>query len=175
MFDLKISDLIDARTLVPQWATHTISLLDPNINREPIRLPQPGIDGQIRRYYFHDITPNSALAQMMNEYLEDMKVATSIDMLDILEFTRSLKSTDKLLVHCHAGISRSTAVACGVLCQHGLTPTESVKYVLSIRPQAFPNKHILTLFDELLGLSSQLVTAGTKELVELARSQKSDF
>lgn len=173
MFDLKISNFSDARTLAPQWATHTITLLDPDINPDFMRLPEPGIDGQIRRYYFHDIAPNSARAEeMVNEYLEGMKVATSNEMKDILEFTRSLKSTDKLLVHCHAGISRSTAVACGVLCQHGLTPTEAVKRVLFIRPIAFPNKHILTLFDELLGLSGQLVTAGTKELVKLARSQK---
>jgi len=168
MFDLKISNFSNAKILAPQWATHTISLLDPDIDPDFMILPKPGVDGQIRRYYFHDVTPNSARAQMINEYLEDMKVATSNEMKDILEFTKPLISTDKLLVHCHAGISRSTAVACGVLCQHGLTPSEAVKYVLSVRPIAFPNQHILTLFDELLGLSGQLVIAGTKELVELA-------
>jgi predicted protein tyrosine phosphatase len=154
MFELKISNLSTALQLSEVWATHVVSLLDPDINDHfLISFPKPTENQQIRRYHFHDITPTSALRKLLPE----AKIATSEQMQDILDFTASLQSTDKLLVHCHAGISRSTAVACGILCQHGLSPKLAIKHVLSIRPQAFPNKHILTLFDEILGFKGQLV------------------
>ncbi len=88
-----------------------------------------------------------------------------------MEFTALLQSTDKLLVHCHSGISRSTAVASGILCQHGLTPHEAIKYVLSIRSQAVPNQHILSLFDKLLKLNGQLVIASIEEVAKFHRKQ----
>ena len=68
------------------------------------------------------------------------------------------------MVHCHAGISRSTAVAIGVLCQHGLNPSEATQQVLAIRPQAFPNQYILQLFDDIFALNGQLVTTSLEEV-----------
>jgi predicted protein tyrosine phosphatase len=164
MFELKISNLRDAIKLSLNWATHTVSLLDPDIDSEFIKLPRAGKEGQLRRYYFHDVFLHS----VSSSFLKTTKPPTLPQIQDILEFTAPLKSTDKLLVHCHAGISRSTAVACGVLCQHGLTPNEAVKSVLSIRKLALPNKQVLTLFDEILGLEGNLVMAGTKALTKLA-------
>ena len=154
MFELKISNLKEARHLSVQWATHMISLLDPDIkDYDFIKLPIISAERNLRRYYFDDITPNSFWC----EYYPNAKFVTAEQIQDLLEFTTVLNSTDRLLVHCHAGISRSTAVALGVLCQHGFTPNEALKLVLSIRPQALPNQHILTLFDEILGLEGELV------------------
>jgi predicted protein tyrosine phosphatase len=158
MFELKISNKREARQLSQEWATHTISLLSPSLIKDDNRkLPVAGKDSVLRRYYFDDINPN----HVSNK---SKKAATLEQIQDILGFTAPLTSTDKLLVHCAAGFSRSPAVACGVLCQHGLTPYEAVKYVLSIRPQAFPNQHVLRLFDDILGLEGQLVPAS----IELA-------
>lgn len=128
MFELKISDIFEAVKLSQEWATHTISVVDPGIEDcgIDIKLPIVSPNHKLRRYYF------------------------------ILDFTAPLTSADKLLVHCQAGISRSTAVACGVLCQHGLSPSEAIPFVLSIRPQAQPNLHVLRLFDEILGLEGKL-------------------
>ena len=170
MFELKISNLRDAIKLSLKWATHTVSLLDPDIDTEFIKLPVASKEGELRRYYFHDMFPHS----VSSSFFKNTKPATLPQIQDILEFTAPLEPTDKLLVHCHAGISRSTAVACGVLCQHGLTPSEAVKYVLSIRKLAFPNKPVLTLFDEILGLEGKLVIAGTEELTKLARDNMPD-
>jgi len=153
MFELKISNLSTAIQLSEVWATYVVSLLDPDINSHFISFPKATENQQIRRYHFYDITPTSVLRKLLPE----AKMATAEQIQDILEFTASLQSKDKLLVHCHAGISRSTAVACGILCQHGLSPKLAIKHVLSIRPQAFPNKYILTLFDEILGFKGQLV------------------
>ena len=171
MFKLKISDINAAKMLSKYWATHTISLLDPGIDENDfldIKLPEASENGKIRRYFFHDIADlkNISFLIFLGEESKPI-LASNEDIQDILEFTASLQSTDKLLVHCQAGISRSTATACGILCQHGLTPIEAVKQVVSIRSQAFPNSHILKLFDKYLELQGELVLAGTKDIFRL--------
>jgi predicted protein tyrosine phosphatase len=150
MFKLKISNLTSAKRLSQEWATHTISLIDPDI--DDITLPIAGKESLLRRYYFHDVNPKYT----PSEYL---KPATPEQIQEILEFSAWLEPTDKLLVHCHAGISRSTAVAIGILCQHGLTPKKAFTHVLQIRPLASPNRHILALFDDILKLEGKLVAA----------------
>ncbi|MDM8557303.1 dual specificity protein phosphatase family protein [Candidatus Parabeggiatoa sp. HSG14] len=147
MFELKVSSLRQALELSQNWATHTISLLDPDYTGIK---PKPGQNALLQSYYFHDVFKPSTL-------LPNQTFATAKQIQDILEFTETLKTTDKLLVHCHAGISRSTAVGCGVLCQHGLTPSEAIEHILSIRQIAWPNAHIIALFDEILVLDGELI------------------
>lgn len=159
MFELKISDIFEAVKLSQEWATHTISLVDPGIEDYDgidIKLPVASQDRKLQRYYFHDIISTGDFMLFLAEEAIPI-LATAQQIQDILDFTAPLASTDKLLVHCQAGISRSTAVACGVLCQHGLSPSEAVQYVLSIRPRAKPNQHVLKLFDEILGLEGKLM------------------
>jgi len=157
MFKLKISDIFEAVKLSQEWATHTISLVDPGIeDYDGIELPVASQARKLRRYYFHDIISTDNFLIFLTEEAIPI-LATAQQIQDILDFTAPLTSTDKLLVHCQAGISRSTAVACGILCQHGLSPSEAVQYVLSIRPQAKPNQHVLRLFDEILGLEGKLM------------------
>lgn len=165
MFKLKITDLENALKLAPRWATYTISLLDSDYRWQ---LPQPSATALLRRYYFDDV---SIARYYYDEVSTDGKslfqLATHEQIQDILEFISPLQDHDKLLVHCHAGISRSTAVACGILCEHGLSPNEAVKHVLSIRPQASPNSHVINLFDQLLGLENQLNQAVEEEMDRL--------
>jgi predicted protein tyrosine phosphatase len=163
MFELKISDLNEAEQLSFKWATHTISLLDPGIEDLlkfvdlDIKIPVAMPGKQLRRYYFHDIVNEDDFIILATEDSTPI-LATPAQIKDILALTAHLTNEDKLLVHCLAGVSRSTAVACGVLCQHGFTPLEAMQYVLKIRPQAKPNPYILKLFDEILGFDGQLVT-----------------
>ncbi len=157
MFELKITGLTEALHLSQHWATHTVSLVDPDYTLET---PKPGENAPLRRYSFHDITH----ANYFDSDEFDFILATPEHIRDILEFTAPLQSSDRLLVHCHAGISRSTAVACGILCQHGLFPNLAVKLMLSIRPQASPNLHIISLFDDRLKLNGQLKKAVFREL-----------
>jgi predicted protein tyrosine phosphatase len=134
------------------------------------KLPIPGEQGLLRRYYFHDICPRDAVSQ----FIDNPTLATAEQIQDILDFTGHLIKASKLLVHCHAGISRSTAVACGILCQHGLAPNEAVRYVLEIRPQAYPNTHIVALFDDILQLDGQLNQASVEEVDKFYRNQLVD-
>ena len=152
MFELKITNLREALLWSQHWATHIISVLDPDY---PLEVPKPNPNSLLRRYFFHDISTCFFMADEMANF----KLATCEQIQDILEFTAALQEHDKLLIHCHAGISRSTAVACGVLCQHGISPALAVKLVTRIRPQAFPNAYVIALFDEKLGLAGQLKQA----------------
>ncbi len=158
MFKLKISNLEGAVQLSQQWATHTVSILDADIDysSRAIELPLEHNRNLLRRYFFHDI--------FLEEYtlpnvLQEPIFVTEQHIKDILEFTALLQADNRLLIHCHAGISRSTAVACGVLCQHGLPPQEAVNIVFSLRSQALPNPRVIVLFDKILSLGGQLIAA----------------
>ena len=66
-----------------------------------------------------------------------------------------------LLVHCHAGISRSTASMTLILAQAlpQVTAAEIMAEVLRIRDKAWPNLRIVEMGDALLGRGGTLVAA----------------
>ena len=66
-----------------------------------------------------------------------------------------------LLVHCHAGISRSTASMTLILAQAlpQVTAAEIMAEVLRIRDKAWPNLRIVEMGDTLLGRGGTLVAA----------------
>ena len=82
----------------------------------------------------------------------------------ILLFSQAFTIHDKFLIHCRAGISRSTAIACAVLCQH--TPegeeTQVVAQVRALRSMMKPNFFIIKLADEILQRGGRLVAAVAK-------------
>jgi predicted protein tyrosine phosphatase len=84
---------------------------------------------------------------------------------EILAFGRNLAAeataNAHLLVHCHAGISRSTAAVTLILAQAlpERSADEVIEEVLRIRSGAWPNLRIIELGDELLGRNGELVNA----------------
>lgn len=74
------------------------------------------------------------------------------DVKRILDFTCKLPDQAKVLVHCRAGVSRSTAVAYAILCQH--TPPgmemENLLRVESLRDLVMPNRLIIQHADQVL-------------------------
>ncbi len=84
---------------------------------------------------------------------------------ELLAFGRDLMAEPApeahLLVHCHAGVSRSTASMALILAQ-GLPEVGADRVfgeVLRIRPQAWPNLRIVEMGDALLGRGGALVAA----------------
>ena len=61
-----------------------------------------------------------------------------------------------VLVHCAAGISRSTATAIGLLIMRGLPIESAFEIIERQRPFMWPNKLVLAHFDLLLGLNWKL-------------------
>lgn len=133
-------------------ATHVLSILDPDYP-EPEAFGQYGEHARLERR-FHDIidpTPGMVLPD-------------AADVAAILGFGRQLQaepSPATLLVHCHAGISRSTASMALILAQ--AMPDRSAVDILtlvhSIREKAWPNLRLMELGDQVLGRQGSLVEA----------------
>ena len=85
------------------------------------------------------------------------------DIEQLLQFGRDLKDTPRahLLVHCQAGVSRSTAAAILIVAQARAhrPAAEAVRAVVAYRPRAWPNLRIIEFGDALLGRGGELITA----------------
>ena len=71
-----------------------------------------------------------------------------------------------ILIHCHAGISRSSAIALAVIAKRigkGKEP-ESIKILEQINPHARPNKSIVWLTDEILERNRKLYDIAYKSM-----------
>jgi predicted protein tyrosine phosphatase len=132
-------------------ATHVLSILDPEF-------PVPEAFGEYGEHdrlelRFHDIIdPTPGMILPGPEHVEA-----------ILAFGRNLDADPQanLIVHCHAGISRSTASMALILAQ--AMPHEPAEAILatvhSIREKAWPNLRLIELGDVLLGRDGTLVEA----------------
>ena len=133
--------------------THVLSILDPSA-------PQPPAFGAFGEHARVELRFDDVI-----EEIDDKVVPTRDHVEAILAVGRDLSiSTDEaahLLVHCHAGISRSTAALTLILaqaCPERPAP-EIVDEVLRIRSRAWPNLRLIELGDALLGRGGDLVAA----------------
>jgi len=131
--------------------THVLSILDPDFPDPPS---------------FAAFPPHRRLALHFHDIIEPAPrhVAPSRgDVERLLAFGRELgePAGSHLLVHCHAGVSRSTAAAALILAQaHPDRPAgEALDTVARIRPRAWPNLRILEFGDALLGCDGAIVAA----------------
>ena len=144
--------------------SHVLSILDPD-------WPVPEAFGAFGEHAklelrFHDIIEADHA---------DMIAPRQQHVADILAFGRALSAEQgagaHLLVHCHAGVSRSTASIALILAQAlpGVPADRIFDEVLSIRPQASPNLRILELGDAQLNRRGELVAAVSRHLPDAAR------
>jgi predicted protein tyrosine phosphatase len=79
----------------------------------------------------------------------------------LITFVRRWRRDSPLVVHCYAGVSRSTAAAFVTVC--ALSPREEETAIaLSLRrasPSATPNIRIVALADEILGREGRMIRA----------------
>src|SRR5579863_9041833 len=131
--------------------THVLSILDPE-------WPDPPA--------FAAFAPHRRLALRFHDIIEptpDRLLPSRDDVARLLAFGRELGEPPggHLLVHCHAGVSRSTAAAALILAQaYPDRPAhEALDAVARIRPRAWPNLRILEFGDALLGRNGEIVAA----------------
>lgn len=89
-------------------------------------------------------------------------VAPSHDHVEqALSFIRKWDRAAPMVIHCYAGISRSTASAFMAAC--ALNPhrdeTSIARQIRSASPSAYPNRLIVALADEVLGRNGRMVRA----------------
>jgi predicted protein tyrosine phosphatase len=102
---------------------------------------------------FHDVI----------EPVAERNPPTRADVERLLAFGREVGEVPEahLLVHCHAGISRSTAAAALILMQANphWPASAALEAIAATRPRAWPNLLILELGDALLGRNGEIAAA----------------
>jgi predicted protein tyrosine phosphatase len=78
-----------------------------------------------------------------------------------LAFIRKWDRTTPMVIHCYAGISRSTASAFMAACALNPHRDESsiARQIRAASPTAYPNRLIVTLADQVLGRGGRMVRA----------------
>ena len=131
--------------------SHVLSILDPD-------WPVPEAFGAFGEHAklelrFHDVIETTPGTIPPSE----------ADVRAVLAFGRDLEAeaASRLLVHCHAGISRSTASMALILAQArpALGAEAILQGILGIREKAWPNLRILEIGDAMLGREGTLPAA----------------
>lgn len=125
-------------------ATHQLSILDPG--REPRRLQSVPPSQHLHLGFIDTADEHDAHAPKAEHIAH------------VLSWTAALPSDARLVLHCLAGESRSTAIALGLLAT-ALPPESAVDLLEQIRPQADPNPLVIRHFDQVLSLNGALIAA----------------
>ncbi len=127
--------------------THIVSMLgdDPF----PATLEWLATDRHLK-LRFHDIAePIPGFLAPQVEHLEAL-----------ITFGTAWNKAGPLIIHCYAGVSRSTAAALTILCLYNQGREEKAAQVLRERaPHAQPNQRVIAITDRLLGCDGRLVDA----------------
>lgn len=127
--------------------SYIVSLLSPS--SPPESWPTP--DGEHLRLAFHDIAaPRGGLVAPSTEQVAEL-----------LAFAARWDATRPLLVHCWAGVSRSTAAALIIACHRApwRSETEIASALRIAAPYATPNPLLVALADEMLGRGGRMIAA----------------
>jgi predicted protein tyrosine phosphatase len=142
----KVQPLVDAHGV-----RHVMTLLAPETPHETPR----GVDQERHlKLFFHDIV----------QHMDGHTPPTAADAERMLAFFQSWQREAPMLIHCWAGISRSTAAAFTALCMFRPQADEE-ELALELRrasPSATPNRLIVSLADDILGRQGRMVKAVEK-------------
>jgi predicted protein tyrosine phosphatase len=132
--------------------THVLSILDPH-------WPDPEAFGDFPPHRREALRFNDIIAPTPDEVLP-----SEDHVAQLLAFGRDVEVAGELahlLIHCHAGISRSTAAAALLLAQENpARPIEDIfAQIARIRPRAWPNLLLLELGEAALGRTGAIVPA----------------
>jgi|SRR6185369_7949326 len=144
-----VCGLSEVQRLVAERApSHVITLLDPSTM---IETPRGVAPERHLRLGVNDI----------NEPMDGMVLADEGAVSSLLEFARTWDETRPILIHCWAGVSRSTASAFAIACER--SPGVDERHIaLALRraaPHAYPNRRIVGLADRLLSRNGRMLAA----------------
>ncbi|MEQ9488628.1 MAG: protein-tyrosine-phosphatase [Alphaproteobacteria bacterium] len=145
---LAVCGLAELPAYLDGRVSHIISLIDPRLEFNRI-----ACDGHLI-LRMHDI----------DEDLPGHSAPTAADAGAILSFVAGMAEQEagfSLVVHCHAGVSRSsaTALAAMLALDERLDPETALADLALHRPQIWPNALLTGHFDRALGLDGSLIDA----------------
>jgi predicted protein tyrosine phosphatase len=150
-FDVTICGIPDLDKFRDAKVTHVLSIIDP-------QEPEPG---SFRFYPSHERL-TLRFDDVVSAY-PGFQAPERGDVKKLLDFGQSLQSSGQdghLLVHCHAGVSRSTAATAILLTQHNPgREREGFLALLDLRPHAWPNTRMVEFADELLDRKGAMLAA----------------
>ena len=137
-----------AAQVAARGPSHLITLLSP-----PETLPTPAGIAATRhlRLSVHDIDMPMA----------DMIAPSAVLVERILEFGEGWDAAAPMLIHCWAGISRSTAAAFTLACARN-PDADEIAIAMRLRAAsvtAYPNRRIVALADDILGRQGRMLAA----------------
>jgi predicted protein tyrosine phosphatase len=129
-------------------ARHIVTLLGVD---DPVPRPATVAPEDHLRLHMHDITT----------YTDGMTMPQIEHVQRLIAFVRRWNRETPIVIHCYAGISRSTAAAFTTAC--ALNPQRDERVIAQAlrraSPTALPNSRIVRLADELLGRDGRMIAA----------------
>ena len=111
-----------------------------------------------------DVSPDNHLRIGIHDIVEPadgMVCPSDAHVTQVLDFIRRWDRQAPIVVHCYAGVSRSTAAAYTAFCAVRPDADEAVvaERLRSRSPEATPNARLVAMADELLGRNGRMVRA----------------
>lgn len=143
--------------------SHVISLVDPGLSFQKLSCAHLLLR-------LHDI----------DQHLPGHDAPTRSDAEAVLSFVSGLldlRDGFSLVVHCHAGISRSSAsaLAAMLVLEERLDPAEAVVALAEHRPMMWPNALLTGHYDRALGLDGSLIEAVQTYRLEAFQREFGDY
>ena len=129
-------------------ASHVLSVMT---NVEQVQRPETVLEANHLRISMDDIT----------EDLGGMVAPSEGHIAQVLDFVRRWDRRAPLVIHCYAGISRSTASAFAAVCalNPGRDEISIARQIRAASPTAFPNRRIVALADQALERKGKMLLA----------------
>jgi predicted protein tyrosine phosphatase len=136
------------RLIAERRPSHLITLLDP---ASMIETPAGLAAQRHLRVGVNDIA----------EPMEGLVLPGERVVTDLIAFARDWDEAAPMLIHCWAGVSRSTAAAFTIACERSAPGKEAdiARALREAAPHAYPNRRIVALADDLLGRQGRMVDA----------------
>jgi predicted protein tyrosine phosphatase len=153
--DLTICGLDELGDHSARAVTHVLSILDPNWP-EPEAFWTYDPHHRIEMHFNDAIEPGPGIELPQARHVEEILAFGNTFQRDL-----AARREAHLLIHCHAGISRSTAAMTALLTQADPEETEEriFERLVAIRPKAWPNSLMIGFADDLLGRGGRLTAA----------------
>ena len=156
-FELSICGLDDlGHELAAFDPTHIVSILDPGeADGVPLVFPEPI---RVLSLRFFDIHATGGVVGTMLSARDRAEYPCHDHAQTIIAFGREIPRGSRVLCHCWAGVSRSTAAAFVLACMH-LPEDQAMDLITKLRPGAVPNRLIVRFADKILGFEGRMVAA----------------